>query len=61
MLDAKAFQAAIAKLAQDAGKEIGKSVLDRELGKLFPEGLPTQPPGTKPGGLFPFIIPGTKK
>jgi hypothetical protein len=34
-LDAKAFQAAIAKRAQDAAKDVGKDLLNRELNKLF--------------------------
>jgi translocation and assembly module TamB len=47
-LDPKAFQAAIAKLAQEAAKDIGKDLLNKELGKLFPDGMPG------PGGLFPI-------
>src|SRR5262249_51115347 len=35
VLDPKAFQAAIAKLAQEAAKDIGKDVLNKELQKLF--------------------------
>ncbi|HSQ57707.1 MAG TPA: hypothetical protein VLM40_18435, partial [Gemmata sp.] len=46
-LDARAFQLAIAKLAQSAAKDIGRDLLNRELKKLFPEGMPA------PGGFFP--------
>jgi translocation and assembly module TamB len=35
-LDPKQFQAAIARLAQDAAKDIGKELLNKELEKLFP-------------------------
>ena len=38
----------MAKLAQDAAKDVGKDLLNKELGKLFPDGMPG------PGGLFPF-------
>ncbi len=39
MLDARAFQFAVAKLAQDAAKDVGKDLLHKELDKLFP-GMP---------------------
>ena len=48
VLDQRAFQAAIAKLAQDAAKDVGKDLLNKELNKLFPDGLPV------PGGLIPY-------
>lgn len=54
MLDPKAFQAAIAALAQDAAKDIGKDVLGRELEKLFPGGVL---PKAGSGGFFPFGVP----
>jgi hypothetical protein len=51
------FQAAVAKLAREAatdvGKEVGKELLDKELGKLFPGGMPG-PGAPRPGGFFPF-------
>jgi hypothetical protein len=47
-LDAKAFSAAIAKLAQEAAKDVGKDLLNKELNKLFPGGMPG------PGTLFPI-------
>lgn len=36
MLDPRQLQAAIVKLSQDAGKDIGKELLNKELQKLFP-------------------------
>ena len=38
-LDPRQFQAAVARLAQDAGKDLGKDLLNKELQKLFP-GMP---------------------
>lgn len=38
-LDPKLFQAAVAKLVQDAAKDVGKELLNKELDKLFP-GMP---------------------
>ncbi len=38
-LDPKLFQAAVAKLVQDAAKDVGKELLNKELEKLFP-GMP---------------------
>jgi len=38
-LDARQFQASIANLAQDAMKDVGKELLNKELDKLFP-GMP---------------------
>ena len=36
MIDPRLLQAAIGKLAQDAGKDIGRELLNKELQKLFP-------------------------
>ena len=38
-IDPRLFQAAIARLAQEAGRDIGKDLLNKELQKLFP-GMP---------------------
>ena len=59
-LDPKAFEQAIAALAREGAKDVGKDLLDKELNKLFP-GMPA--PGTppKPGGGFPFALPFGKK
>jgi len=54
LMDPKQFQAAIAKLAQSVAKDVSKDVLQRELEKLVPGGLPA--PGTTGGGFFPFPI-----
>jgi hypothetical protein len=35
-LDSRQFQAAVAKLAQEAMRDVGKDLLDKELEKLFP-------------------------
>lgn len=51
-LDPQAFQAAVARLAEGAAKDVGRDLLNKELDKLFP-GMP----GPKPGGLFPFPPP----
>jgi hypothetical protein len=58
-LDPQHFQAAVAKLAQDSVKQIGKDLLGKELNKLFPGGMPAPGGGlpTLPGGFFPLPVP----
>jgi hypothetical protein len=53
MLDPKQFQAAIAKIAQDVAKDVGKDAMHKEWDKLFP-GI-TPPATTGGGGLFQFL------
>jgi hypothetical protein len=54
-LDQTQFKAAVAKLIQDATREVGKDLLHKELDKLFP-GMPNT--GTNPGGgLLPTPMP----
>src|SRR5262249_49105737 len=57
-IDPKAFEHAVASLAREGAKDVGKDLLDKELNKLFPGATP---PGTntgsKPGGLLPFKLP----
>jgi hypothetical protein len=36
MLDPRQFQASIAKLAQEAMKDLGKELLNKDLDRLFP-------------------------
>ncbi|MCE9560521.1 MAG: hypothetical protein K8U57_00570 [Planctomycetes bacterium] len=50
MLDPKFFQNAIAKVAQDAAKDLGTAAMNKEFEKLFP-GM-TVPGTTNAGGLF---------
>jgi hypothetical protein len=53
-LDAGAFEQAVAALAREAAKGVGKELLDKELNKLFP-GMPA--PGANPKGGLPFTLP----
>jgi hypothetical protein len=39
-IDPRLFQAAVANLARDAAKGIGRAVIEKELEKVFPGGLP---------------------
>jgi translocation and assembly module TamB len=55
-LDPKGFEQAIAAIARDAAKDIGKEAIESELKKLFP-GMSA--PGATP--KLPFPLPGGKK
>jgi hypothetical protein len=60
VLDPRAFQAAVAKLVQEAARDAGKDLLNKELEKVFPGGV--MPKGGQPGGgLIPFPLPIPKK
>lgn len=58
-LDPQAFRAAVVKLAQETSRDVGRELLQRELEKMFPGGLPPlPPPAARPGGwLRPLLLP----
>jgi translocation and assembly module TamB len=57
-LDPKAFEQAVAALAREAAKDVGKDLIESELKKLFP-GMPGPGSGTMP--KLPFPLPIGKK
>ena len=57
-VDPKAFEQAVAALARDGAKDVGKEAVEKELNKLFP-GMPA--PKTGGGGGLPFPLPFGKK
>ncbi len=59
MIDARAFEQAVAALAREGARDVGKELLGKELDKLFP-GMPA--PNVSPkGGGFPFALPFRKR
>ena len=58
VIDPRGFQAAVAGVARDAAKTVGKDLVEKELGKLFPGGLPLPGTSATPGGArLPFPLP----
>lgn len=54
-LDPKAFEQALAALAREAAKDVGREAIEKELNKLFPN---MGAPGSTP--KLPFPLPGKK-